>query len=412
MDVREVLVSVECDDGRGGVVRGDDGQVWLSRSVDRVGGPRVDSYRPAHLGLRGDRTLLGGLLAPGAVSAEAVDDRGYRVQAAVGYGAWAVVLEQPRHGPVAAVCLRDARGRPVAPALPASWTRAPVTDTDEPCPACGAVAWDEVLPSDGSRGGRLMPDGETEPTPVVVCRTCGHEEEIGSVIRFERPEDEDPAEVAERMRAWEASHRAEQLELLAMVSFPIYAAAGWPARLTGHGGSTAGLDGPLTRVERVTVSHGSFGPDTAPELQIETAIVERRHPSEASLAREALQCWLYDSFDASLPQCDAAFVLRMRGRERERRKLAANAEVTERLIEVDGTRQPFRFVASTGRWAAVRRTDTLTITVTGHAADPDKLTLMAVADPPGELLGAEPCFDRRSSGDPLQRSAGTERSHH
>jgi len=76
VDVREILVSVKCGDGSGGVVRGDDGEVWLSWSVDQIGGPRVDDCRPAHLGLEDERALLGGLLPSCAVSAEAVDDRG------------------------------------------------------------------------------------------------------------------------------------------------------------------------------------------------------------------------------------------------------------------------------------------------------------------------------------------------
>ncbi len=372
MDVREVLVSVECDDGSGGVVRGDDGQVWLSWSVDRVGGPRVDDYRPAHLGLQDDRTLLGGLLPPGAVSAEAVDDRGRRVPAAVGNGAWAVVLEQPIRGPVAAVCLRDAQGQPVAPALPASWTRAAVTDTNEPCPACGAVAWDEVRPTDESRGSRGTPDGGTEPTPIAVCRTCGHEESIGAVIRFERREDEDPTAVAERIRAWEESHRAEEIEMLGRVGFPIYAADGRPGKLAGHGGSTDALGGSLTRVENVTVAHGAARRDEVAELEIKTAIAEREHQSESTLAREALQRWLFDSYEESPSRSDAAFVLglRDRERERERRRLAALAEVTERLIGIDGSPRPFRYIEANGRWAAVRRTDTLTITITASAADP------------------------------------------
>ena len=389
MDIHEVLVSVECGDGRGGVVRADDGCVWLSWSVERLGGPRIDDYRPAYVGLGDDRTLLGGRLAPGAAAAEAVDDRGQRVPAAVGNGAWAVVLDQPIRGPVPAVCCRDAQGRPVAPALPASWTRTLVTDTSEPCPACGAVAWDEVRPDDESRGSRSLPDGATEPTTIAVCRACGHEESIGSVIRFERPEDEDPAEVAERIRAWEASHRAEQLEVLRQVEFPIYAVVGRPARLTGHGGSSAGLGGPLTRVETVTVSLGAARRDKMPELEIETAIVERaRHQSESTLAREALQRTLSDSYDDSPPRSDAGFVLGLRGRERERRRLAAFAQVSERLIWIDGTPQPFRYIEAGGRWAAVRRTDALTITITGHAVDVDQLKLAPVEDPPGDLLGA------------------------
>ena len=299
------------------------------------------------------------------------------------------MLEQPIRGPVPAVRCRDAQGRPVAPALSASWARAAVTDTDERCPACGSVCWDEVRPDDESRGSRGTSDGGTEPTPIVVCRACGHEESIGSVIRFESREDEDPAEVAKRIRAWEASHRAEQLELLRRVEFPIYAATGWPARLTGHGGSTAGLCGPLTRVENVTVSHGAARRDEVPELEIETAIAESgRHQSESTLAREALQRRLFDSYDDSRPRSDAAFVLGLRGREREPRKLAALAEVSERLIGIDGTPQPFRYVEAGGRWAAVRRTNALTITITGHAVDVDQLKLAPVGDPPRDLIGA------------------------
>jgi hypothetical protein len=198
------------------------------------------------------------------------------------------------------------------------------------------------------------------------------------------------AEVAERIRAWEASHRAEQLELLGGVDFPIYAAAGRAAMLTGHGGSSARLGGPLTRMESVTVAHGAARRNDVPELKIETAIAERaRHQSESTLAREALQRWLYVGYDNSPPQSDAAFVLGLRGREHERRKRVAVAQVTERVIQIDGSPQPFQYSEVNGRWAAVRRTDALTITVTGRAADADALTLMPVADPSVDLLSED-----------------------
>jgi hypothetical protein len=389
VDVCEVLVAVEVGDGRRGVVRGDDGAVWLSRSVDRVSGPRVDDYRPAQVGLDGDRTLLGGLLPSGAISAEAVDDRGHHVQAVVGNGAWAVVLEQPMRGPMAAVCRRDAQGQPVASALPANWTRRAVTDTNEPCPACRAVAWDEVLPTDDSRGSGSTPGRRCEPTPIVVCRTCGYEESIGSVIRFESPDAEDPAEVAERIRAWDASQRAEQIDMLAQVSFPIYAVVGWPAKLTGHGGSTQGLGGPLTRVKRVTISHRRGAPDAAPQLHVQTAIVEHRRGSQRTLAREALQRSLHDSSDKSPPHSDAAFALSISGGDRERRKLAALAEVTERLIQIDGSPQRFTYIETADRWAAVTHANALTITITGHGIAADQLTLMPVADPAVDLFRAD-----------------------
>lgn len=119
------------------------------------------------------------------------------------------------------------------------------------------------------------------------------------------------------------------------------------------------------------------------------AITEREHPSESALACEALQRWLYDSWDDSPPQSDAGIVLRMRSSDRERRKLAVLSQVTERLIQIDGSPQPFRYVEASGRWAAVRRTGALTITITGRAVDVDELTLMPVVDPPRGLLGAD-----------------------
>ena len=80
-------------------------------------------------------------------------------------------------------------------------------------------------------------------------------------------------------------------------------------------------------------------------------------------------------------------MLGLRGREREPRKLAALAEVSERLIGIDGTPQTFRYIEAGRRWAAVRRTDRLTITITGHAVEVDQLKLALVDDPPRDLLG-------------------------
>jgi hypothetical protein len=174
--------------------------------------------------------------------------------------------------------------------------------------------------------------------------------------------------------------------MLSRVNFPIYAVAGRPAKLTGHGGSTEGLGGPLTRVERVTISHGSDEPDVVPDLAVETAMVEHEGRSERTLAREALQRWLYDSRDGSPPRSDAALVLRMRARDRERRKLAALAQVTERLIQIDGFPERFQYVEATGRWAAVGRTHALTITITGRGVDADTVTLMPIPDPATDLF--------------------------
>jgi hypothetical protein len=49
--------------------------MWLSWRIDGLGGPRLDDFRPDHLGLPDDRTLIGGRLPPGAVGAEALERR-------------------------------------------------------------------------------------------------------------------------------------------------------------------------------------------------------------------------------------------------------------------------------------------------------------------------------------------------
>jgi hypothetical protein len=184
--------------GGEGVVRRDDRDFVITQDVsDDRGQPlRRGDYRPVKTWLDDERSLVGGVQPPGAVSAEVIDDRSRRVAATVGGGAYVAILEQTNDGHEPVVCCRDESGAPVPRPLPADWTRSEVTDAEEPCPACGAVAYDEVLPTDGSRGGRggHGHDGPLEPCRIVVCRRCGHEEGAGSsLMRFTSPDDEDEA---------------------------------------------------------------------------------------------------------------------------------------------------------------------------------------------------------------------------
>lgn len=379
MEARAVLVEVEHATGSSGVVIDGDGDVWLTLSLERVGGSRLDDYLPNHAGLDGERTLLGGRLPAGAVAVEVLDDRGDRVQARAGRGAWAVVLDQPMSGPVSPVCLRDADGVPVAAPLPSDWERSPVVDSDDRCPACLELAWDVVTPADESRGSRSGAGG-MEPTPVIVCRVCGHEESMGSIQRLVQRDDEDPEDVAARIRDSQAAQRISDTMTLRAVRFPIYAAEGWSGTLGGSGGGSG-------NVERITVSHGHDQPGSGAQLRIETAVNVPRFPSSASaLAREALANWLYDGLGGWAPGSDAAFVLKLRAHERKRRRIGARAPVTERLIRLDGVRVSFKYIQSGSRWAAVARTDPVTITITGDQVDPASLELRPVPDPIEFLL--------------------------
>jgi hypothetical protein len=111
----DVLVSVRTMDGLAGVLRDEHGALWLSWRTDSPGAPGLDGYRPHHLGLPDDRTLIGGRLPLGAVGAEAVDDAGRRITAAAGEGAWIAVLDQPIQGPIAPAWCWDASRTPIAP---------------------------------------------------------------------------------------------------------------------------------------------------------------------------------------------------------------------------------------------------------------------------------------------------------
>lgn len=380
VDVADVLISIVAGETVAAIVRDHDGGLWLSDSARRICGTGISDYRPCHQGLSDDRTLLGGRLAPGAVQAEVTDDAGQRHQAAAANGAWIAVIEQPIQGPLCPVCCRDANGQPVAPPLPAAWARAPVLDAAEPCPACGGVRWDQVTPTDDSRGQRGTPDGRMEPTPFVACRGCGHEESIGAIQRLTRPDNENPEQVARRIEASRLSLRRRQREQLATVDFPIYAAEGWPATMAGSGGSPE-------RTTRVTIAHGSAGDKRSPELHVETAQNERYHESEYTLARGELERWLH-SEPPNLPtdRSDAGLTIAWRASDRERRQRAAIATRDQAPIRVNGKPELFTILKTGQRWVAVRQRSAETITLSANDVDPTTINLTPLVSPIDGLL--------------------------
>ena len=288
------------------------------------------------------------------------------------------------------------RERPFRVHSPPTGPRTAVPDAEQHCPACGAVAYDEVLPTDDSRGGQggHGHDGPMTPCQIVLCRQCGHEEGAGSsLMRFSSPDDdEDPATTAARL----ARHRAEarvrkwysDTMTLRGVTFPIYAAQNWPASIVGSGSSGDDLT-------ELTLGHHTAendDPFIAPDLRITTSIREA-HDTDLHRARQALEMWVHD--DHNRPQSDglsdAATKLWFAARRRDRRAAAAGATQTERLIAIDGTPQPFRKLSTpTGRWVAVRRHGDLTITIAAHDIDPTSLALEPVSDPAARLLGPKP----------------------
>jgi hypothetical protein len=387
--------------GGEGVVRRDDGEIVITHDVRDGRGAPLDGWdhRPAKDWLDEGRSLVGGLLPPGAVSAEVADHAGTRVAAAVGGGAYVAILHQPNDGHEPVVCCRDGAGQPVARLLPPDWTRTEVTDAEVPCPACGAVAWDEVLPTDGSRGGRGVrgDDGPLEPCRITVCRICGHEEGAGLFIsRFGSSDDEpeDEASVAERRARCRAHQRAQKWYsdklTLRAVAFPIYAAEDWYAQIGGSGSQSGDGVGHLT-VEHYTCADAERSEDP-PRLRVTTSVEDSQFgDSQLRHARSMLEMFHHDSHTPWPDVSDAALKVWLGVRDRERRGAAYAATLSEQLITIDGTPEAFLTLTTpTGRWVAVRRHDGLTITVAAHDLDPTTITLEPIPDPATRLLGPEP----------------------
>lgn len=361
------------------------------RSVTRIDMPQN------RCGWRISASLIGGLLPPGAVSAEAVDERGTRVAAAVGDGAYVAVLEQPNDGHEPIVCCRDTAGRPVRRPWAADYPSVRVTDAEEPCPACGAIDYDEYTPFEDWRGGTgSKVDGTNVPSPIVSCRVCGHEEREGGFItmRSESSEGEDEATRTARIARFRAERRNREwltaAPILRTAPFSIYGALDWPARLGGHGSQ----DGQLTEV---TVSHYE-NPDADPLTgdRPRVAITTRRNEYPVGVlerARATLENWIgKGAAPAPWPDASrAAVTLWLRARRRERRAVALNAIQSEQLITIDDMPIPALMLnGPQSRWVAAVRHAGLTILIAAHDLAPASLCLQPISDPAERLLGPEP----------------------
>ena len=384
--------------GGEGIVRRDDGEIVLAHDVTLDWGQPLqpwDRYEPIRIGLSDERMLFGGLLPPGAVSVEAVEATGVRKAAAVGGGAYAVIFEDGEHGEPA-LGYRDAAGVFVHRPMPAEYPHQPVSDAEEPCPVCGGVQYDEYFPTEGWRAGGGTKGTDTfVPSPLVVCRVCGHQEQTGAIIRFGQSDnaEEDAAAREARMariRSEQAVQRwyANKMTLLG-VTFPIYAAEGWPARINGQGSQGDDLT-------HLTIAHAETLPDAMfvqrPRIEVTTSI-DPHQPGELSIARDAFASGI--EADANRQPTDglsdAALTLWFRAARRRRVAGAHEAPVSETEITIDGAREPFLTVgAPNARWVAVRRHHDVTITIAGREVAPASLIIEPIAEPNARLLGPEP----------------------
>ena len=354
----------------------------------------ADPFHPGKAWVSQAQCVVGGLLPPGAVSAEVVDDFGERVQAATGNGAYAALLDQPNSGREAVVCCHDSTGRPVRRPWAADYPHRRVDDAEEPCPACGATEWDEYVPFENWRGGQVNEANGTHiASPVVSCRVCGHEEAEGAIMRSTSPDDEDEVTRAERVTRDRTKQRvqrwyANELTLRAL-SFPVYAAEGWPAQIRGsssHGGE----------LTQLTIAH--FTNDDADLVDREASIevstsIDPHDRHELAVARHVLEDWVSTTTDHrhAFELSDAAITLWFSAIDRRRRAAVARAARAETQITVDGSPATFLTLAtSDGRWVAARRHKDLMITIAAHDLDPATLSIEPIPNPAATLLGPKP----------------------
>jgi hypothetical protein len=370
--VRRVLVSLPYGDGERAEVVREGTRTMLVASREFGGGTVLEApavHRLSHEGVRGGRFVVAGLLPAGAVRAAVVDPGGERVEATCGDGAWLAVVAagDGREPPVR---FDDEAGRPVRPELPAPWPREPVDDATEPCPACGATAWERVVPSDFSRGSRQRGSGPEEPSAVIVCRRCGHEEGEGVWYGFADAAcvPPDPAAIERHMQR----RRAEQRRIIAEVDFPLYALAG-----AGRP-QYAGWGGRPGHIERATLRHERDG---GGEVRVESA-----SPASAQIedptdrAREAL----FDTLPAfgSMPDLSPpARTLWLRARERAHVAVLVRAEPAHVDVAVDDASVAFAAFRRDGGWAIAANLDGARVTATGTDWPLEGLALRPVSDP-------------------------------
>ena len=394
-------VLIELPSGEG-VVRRGDGVVVVTENVHADGGLPLradDVYQPLKTWLPDDRSLVGGMLPPGSVSAEVVDDRGERVEAGVGGGAYVAVLQQPNDGHEPVVCCRDPTGTPVRRPLPADYPSTPVDDAGVPCPACGAIDYEERVPSEPWRGGTPGPDGTVIPNPIVVCRQCGHEEGEGRFFAVGAACDEDEDEAARKARVARAREHARvgrwlsnEMTLRAL-TFPVYAAEGWPAVIGGSGSHGDNLTS-LTIDHHDTPQADPYAGDR-PRFEITTSREGPPASDELGQARWTLHSWLQNNDDdarSSWPEASrAAVTLWLAARDRTVRANVLAAVRSEKLISIDGASAPFlTLTAATGHWVAVRRHSDLMITIAGSDDGRAPITIEPISDPAARLLGPRP----------------------
>jgi hypothetical protein len=361
-----ILVSLEYDGGMAAVSRDAEGS-WLGAAraghdgdITPRGGTLLDT-RPASFGVGDRRTVVGGLLPPGASHAVVEGTR-----AATGNGAWIALVDALGLGYELVARYEAGDGAIVRPSLPVGWAREPVPDADEPCPACGAATWERVTPTDNSRGSGGPLGSRPRPTAVIVCVRCGHEVGEGTwygsggsnpgALRI-------PWSPLRPVRRWWSlrSLRPGRAKANHKLDFPVYALIGADAEPAGQGSGPDGVHSLTMRQRQAEITTHALrhAPFEAVEESAHalTSVIQNTEPLE----------WGHGS--------NAARALRIRAHGRAIAARVARAESFVVDLPVDDAAVRFTGLRDPAGWAAVGETTEVRIVIAASRIDPETLVL-------------------------------------
>jgi hypothetical protein len=297
--------------------------------------------------------LVGGLRPRGASRAVVEGER-----AVADNGAWIAILDSiDVHGEVAAR-YEAGDGAIVRPALPARWAREPVPDADEPCPACGALTWERVTPTDKSRGYSRSSGGRMLPSAVIVCTRCGHEVPGGTWHGAGAPRA--PWRLLRGVR-YRFALRWMRPPAIDALDFPVYALAGGDAEPAGHSWDRKGVHSMTMRNDRVAITTEA-GREALVEAGEESArtLMSVIHNAEP-------MGWGSGS--------NAARALRIQAQRRAVAARVSRAEPFIAELPVDGAPVRFAGLRDQAGWAAVGDTAQVRIVIAARGIEPGAVAL-------------------------------------
>ena len=360
--------------GGEGVVRRVDREVMVTGGRHADGRQPVRADNPAtqsRTSLPDNRSLVGGILPPFGLG-QVVDDRG---EQGCGRGRAAVRSHAVLNSPTMVTSQSSAavRNRSCGPAAtPGRLSEHPGGRCRRSVPGVSSHRLRGTRSTEQWRGGTPGPDGTVIPNPIVICQRCGHEEREGTFFGGGAASDDDEDDAAREARVTRVrEHTAVRRWLsttmtLRALTFPVYAAEGWPAVIGGSGSHGDRLTS-LTIAHHDTPDADPYAGDR-PRFEITTSREDSLVNGELHQARWTLDGWLHNNDEdarSSWPEASPAAVsLWLAARDAPCAARCWPPCALSSRSASTGTPAPFLTLTTpSGSWVAVRHHGDLVITV-------------------------------------------------